>query len=104
MVRGLRDCIFDHQQLMREEFSGFSMKFEQKMEKTASRFPETAKFLLENQFLSWKEKWSSFEASRQQSRQDYRRNGSYSGKKVDINSSIRGRSFSYFIYRCTSVR
>ena len=94
MATVLHSWVRDDQQPRREDSSGLSMEVEQKMERRiASPIPEIARLLLENRLLRRKERWSRLE--RQQLWQDYRRNGSYSGKEVDIHSSIRKRSFSY---------
>ena len=94
----LHSWVCDDQQPRREDSSGFSMAVEQKAERSiASRYPEIAKLLLENRSLSRKERWSRLEASWQ----DYRRNGSHSGRRG-------GHSFKHlrkkiFVYKCTSV-
>ena len=81
MATVLHNWDHDDQQPRREDSSGFLMAVEQKVERRiASRFTEIAKLLLENRSLSRKERWSRLEASRQQSWQDYRRNGSSSGR------------------------
>ena len=83
MATVLHSWVYDDQQPRREDSGGFSMAVEQKVDRgIASRFPEIAKLLLENQSLSRKEKWSRLEAFEQQSWQDYRRSGSYSGRRV----------------------
>ena len=72
----------DDQQPRREDSCRFLMQVEQKVERRiASRFTEIAKLLLKKRSLSQKERWSRLEASRQQSWHDYRRNGSYSGRR-----------------------
>ena len=98
----LQRWVHDGQQPRREDSNGFSMEVEQKVEsRIASRFPEIARMLRENRSLSRKEKWSRLEASGKQSLQDYRRNGSYSGRRA-------GHPFKHqrkkaFMYRCTSI-
>ena len=83
MATVLHSWVHNDQQPRREDSGGFSMAVEQKVDRgIASRFPEMAKMLLENRLLSRKEKCSRLEASGQQSWQDYRRNGSYSGRSV----------------------
>ena len=78
----LHSWVYDDQQPRREDSSGFSMAVKRKVDRRiASRFPEIAKLLLENRSSSRKERWSHLEASRQQSWQDYKRNGSYSGRR-----------------------
>ena len=97
----LHSWVYDDQQSRREDSSGFSMEVEQKVERrTASRFPEIAKLLLENRSLSRK-KWSRLEASGKQSLQDYRRNGSYSGRRVG--HPFKHQRKKVFVYRCTGV-
>ena len=82
MTTVLHSWVHDDQQPRREYSCGFSMEVEQKVDRgIASRFPETAKLLLTIRSLSRKERWSRFEALRQQSWQDYRRNGSFNGWK-----------------------
>ena len=82
MTTVLHILVHDDQQPRREDSCGFSMEVEQKVDRgIASRFPEIAKLLLKNRSLSQKERWSRLEASRQQSWQYYRRNGSYSGRR-----------------------
>ena len=82
MAKVLHSRVHDDQQPRREDSRRFSLEVEQKVDRRiASRFPEIARLLLENQSLSRKERWSRLEASRQQSWQDYRRNGSYSGRR-----------------------
>ena len=82
MTTVLHSWVHDDKQPRREDFCGFSMDVEQKVERRiASRFPEIAKLLLKNRSLSQKEKWRRLEASRQQAWQKYRRNGSYSGRR-----------------------
>ena len=57
MATVLDSLVHDDQQPRREDFRGFSMEVEQKVERRiASRFPEIAKLLLENGSLSRKEK------------------------------------------------
>ena len=78
----LHSWVHDDQQPRREDSCGFSVEVEQNVERRiASRFPEIAKLLLKNQLLSRREKWNRLEASRQQSWKNYRRNGSYSGRR-----------------------
>ena len=100
MATGFYDWIYDDQQPRRRDSSWFSMETEQKVEKIASRFREIAELLLENRLLSREERWSRLEASRQQSLQDYKRNGSYSGRRG-------GHPFKhpkrFLMYRCTSA-
>ena len=102
MATGLSDWVHDDQQPRMEDSRGFSMEVKQKVErKIESRFPEIAKLLLKNRSLSQKEKWSRLEASGKQSLQDYKTNGSYSGRRG-------GHPFKHqrkkaFMYRCTSV-
>ena len=82
MTTVLHSWVHDNQQPRREDSSGFLVEVEQNVERRiASRFPEIAKLLLKNRSLSQKERWSRLEASRQQSWQDYTRNGSYSGRR-----------------------
>ena len=83
MATVLHSWADDYQQPRREDSRRFSMEVEQKVERRiASRYPEIARMLLENRSLSRKEKWSRLEASRQQPWLDYRRNDSYSGRRV----------------------
>ena len=102
MARVLRRRVHDDQHPRREDSSGFLIEVEQKVERRfASQFPETARLLLEKRSLRRKERWSLLEASGQQSWQHYRRNGSYSGRRV-------GHPFEHqrkkvLMYRCTSV-
>ena len=99
----MHSCVYDDQQPRREESSGFLIEVEQNVERRiASRFPEIAMLLLENRSLSRKERWSCLEASGQHRWQQYRRNGSYSGRRG-------GHPFKHqrkkaFMNRCTSVR
>ena len=82
MATVLHSWVHDDQQPRREDFSGFLMDVEHKVERRiASRFPEIARLFLDYQSLSRKERWSRLEASRQQSWQGYRRNGSYSRRR-----------------------
>ena len=82
MTTVLHSWVHDDQQPRREDSCGFSLEVEQNVERRiASRFPEIAKLLLKNRLLSRREKWNRLEASRQQSWQNYRRNGSYSGRR-----------------------
>ena len=98
----LRSWVYDDQQPRREDSNGFSMEVKQKVERgIASQFPEIAKLLLENRSLSRKEKWSRLEASGQQSWQDYRRNGNYSGRRGG--HPFKHQRKKVFMYRCTSV-
>ena len=81
MATVLHSWVYENQERRRKDSSEFSSAVKQKVDKgIASRFPEIAKLLLENRSLSRKEKWSRLRASRQQSWQDYRRNGSYNGR------------------------
>ena len=94
----LHNWVHDDQQPRMEDSSGFSMEVEQKVERRiASRFPEIAKLLLEKRSLNRKEKWSRLEASGQQSWQDYRRNGSYSGRRVG--HPLKHQRKKVFVYR-----
>ena len=78
------------------------MEVEQKVERRiASQFPENARLLLENRSLSRKEKGSRLEASGQQSWQDYRRNGSYSGRRGG--HAFKHQRKKVFVCKCTSV-
>ena len=98
----LHSWVRDDQQPRREDSSGFSMEVEQKVERRiALRFPEIAKLLLENRSLSQKERWIRLEASRQQSWQHFRRNGSYSGRRVG--HPFKHQREKHFMCRCTSV-
>ena len=82
MATVLHSWVHNDQQPRREDSVRFSMAVEQKVDRRiASRFPEIARLMLENRSLSRKERWSHLEASRQQSWQDYTRNGSYSGRR-----------------------
>ena len=82
MANVFHSRVHDEQQPRREDSGGLSMEVEQKVERRiASRFPEIAKLLLDNRSLSRKEQWSRFELSGQLLWQDYRRNGSYSGRR-----------------------
>ena len=102
MTTVLHSWVHDDQQPRRLDPSGFSMEVEQKVERRiASRFPEIAKLLLENRSLSQKERWSRLEASGQQSWLDYRRNGSYSGRRGG--HPFKRQRKKVFMYRCTSV-
>ena len=102
MAKVLHSRVLDDQQPRREDSRSFSMEVEQKVEKRiASRFPEIARLLLENRSLSRKEKWSRLEASGQQSWLDYRRNGSYSGRRGG--HPFKRQRKKVFMYRCTSV-
>ena len=102
MATVLHSWVHNDQQPRREDSGGFSMAFEQKVDRgIASRFPEIATLLLENRSLSRKEKWSRLEASGQQSWQDYRRNGSYSGRRGG--HPFKHQRKKVFMYRCTSV-
>ena len=90
------------QQRRREDSSLFSMGVEQKVERRiAPRFPEIARLLLEDRSLSQKEKWSRLEASGQQSWLEYRRNGSYGGRRGG--HPFKRQRKKVFMYRCTSV-
>ena len=101
MTTVLHSWVHDNQQPRREDSRGILMAVEQKVEKgIASRFPDIAKLLLGNRSLSRK-KCGCLKASGQQSWLDYRRNGSYSGRRG-------GHPFKHqrkkaFMYRCTSV-
>ena len=102
MAKVLHSWVYDDQQPRREDSSGFSMEVEQKVERgIASQFPEIARLLLENRALSRKERWSRLEASGKQSLQDYRRNGSYSGRRGG--HPFKHQRKKVFMYRCTSV-
>ena len=101
MATVLHSCVHDDQQPRREDYCGFSMEVEQKVERRiASRFPEIAMLLLKNRSLSRKERWSRLEASGKQSWQHYRRNGSYSGTG---GHPFKHQRKKVFMYRCTSV-
>ena len=101
MAKVLDSLVDDDQKPRREDFRGFSMEVEQKVERRiALRFPEIAKLLLENRSLSRKEKWGRLESLRQQSWQHYR-NGSYSGRR-DCHPFKHQRK-KVFMCRCTSV-
>ena len=79
----LHSWVHNDQQPRREGFGGFSMAVEEKVDRgIASRFPEIAKLLLEKRLLNRKENWSHLGASGKQSWQDYRKNGSYSERRV----------------------
>ena len=92
----------DDQQPKKEVSRGFSIEVEQKVERRiASRFPEIARLLLENRSLSWKDMWSCLEASGQQSWQDYKRNGSYSGRRGG--QPFKHQRKKVFMYKCTRV-
>ena len=56
MAKVLDSLVDDDQQPKREDFRGFSMEVEQKVERIALRFPEIAKLLLENRSLSRKKR------------------------------------------------
>ena len=102
MAKVLHSRVHDDQQPRREDSRRFSMEVEQKVERRiASRFPEIARLLLENRALSRKERWSRLEASGQQSWLDYRRNGSYSGRRGG--HPFKRQRKKVFMYRCTSV-
>ena len=101
MATGLSDWVHDDQQPRREDSRRFSMEVEQKVERRiASRFPEIARLLLVNRYISRKERWSRLEASGKQSWQHYRRNGSYSGRS---RHPFKHQRKKVFMYRCTSV-
>ena len=73
MAARLCDWVYDDEQPRRKDFSRFPMKAEQKVERrTASRFHDIAKLLLENRSLSKTEGRSRLEPSRQHSWHDYR--------------------------------
>ena len=81
MATVLQRWVHGDQQPRREESSGCSMEVEQKVERRiASRFPEITMLLREKRSSSRKEKWSRLEASGLHLRQDFKRNGSYSGR------------------------
>ena len=102
MATVLDSWVHDDQQPRREDTSGLSLEVEQKVEwRVASSFPEIAKPLLENRSWSRKERWSRLEASGQQSWQDYRRNGNYSGGRGG--HPIKHQRKKVFMYRCTSL-
>ena len=98
MAKVLHSRVHDDQQPRREDSRRFSLEVEQKVDRRiASRFPEIARLLLENQSLSRKERRSRLEASGQQSWQDYRRNGSYSGRRGG--HSFKRQRKKVFMYR-----
>ena len=102
MATVLHSWVRDDQQTRREDSIEFSSAVEQKVKRRiGSRFPEMAKLLLENRSLSRKEKWSRLEASGQQSWLDYRRNGSYSGRRGG--HPFKRQRKKVFAYKCTSV-
>ena len=102
MATVLHSWVRDDQQPRREYLSEFLIEVEHKVEKRiASRFPEIAKLLLENRSLGRKEKWSRLKASRPQSWQHYRRNGSYSGRRVG--HPFKHQRKKVFVYKCMSV-
>ena len=99
MVTVLHSWDRDDQQPRMEESSEFLIEVEHKMDRRiASRYPEIAKLLLENRSLSQKERWSRLEASRQQSWQDYRRNGSHSGRRGG--HPFKHQRKKVFVHRC----
>ena len=98
----LHSWVHDDQRPRREDSCGFSMEVEQKVKRRiASRFPEIAKLLLENRLLSREEKCGRLKASGQQSWLDYRKNGSYSGRRGG--HPFKHQRKKVFMYRCTSV-
>ena len=101
-ARVLQIWVHDDQQPRREDSCVISMEVKQKVvRRIASRFPEIARLLLENRSLSRKERWSRLEASEKQSWQDYRRNGSYSGRRGG--HPFKRQRKKVFMYKCTSV-
>ena len=102
MATVLHSWVQDDQQPRREEFGGFSMEVEQKVERRiASRFPEIAMLLLKNRSLSRKERWSRFEESGQHLWQDSRRNGSYSGRRGG--HPFKHQRKKVLMFTCTSI-
>ena len=102
MATVLQRWVHDEQQPRRDDSRRFSMEVEQKVERRiVSRFPEIAKLLLENRSLSRKEKWSRLEATGQRSWLDYRRNGSYSGRRGG--HPFKHQRKKVFVKKCTSV-
>ena len=82
MATVLHSWVQDDQQPKSEDSSGFLMEVERKVERRfAWQFPEIARLLMEDQYLSRKKRWSRLESSEQQLWQDYRRNGIYSGRR-----------------------
>ena len=102
MTAVLHSWVHNDQQPRRENSGGFSIEIEHKVVKRiASRFLEIAKLLLENRLLSRKESTSCLEASGQQSRQDYRKNGS-DVRSRDVHPFEHQRKKD-FMNRCTNV-
>ena len=98
----LHSWVHDDQQPRREDFSGFLMEVEHKVERRiASRFPEIARLFLDYRSLSRKERWSRLEASRQQSWQGYRRSRSYSRRRGGtFNKTSEEDGFQVQVHEC----